>query len=216
MSEALEPGSSDSLETTLGMGTEVGRSTFASQTSSSTPGLSDPTVASSDSSGRPSPPPLPPEGSGVSAAAAALSRPPPAGEGRAADQSWATTQPQHAALQLLPPSSGQVAGPVPSPPGPTPGAAAQQPAPRPSQQGPDSQLEQLQLQFKQQAERQDQIMLMMNHLMTKMNAASDTPQPGRAETRPLTPPPPAVQRGPAVAAQPHNPWAPPPPERQGL
>ena len=56
-SQHHEPGSSDSLDTTLGLGTEISRSTLASPTSSSTPGLSDPTLASLDSS-RPKSPPL--------------------------------------------------------------------------------------------------------------------------------------------------------------
>ena len=148
--------------------------------------------------------------------------------------SWAGLPAEQYALStgglLSAPSSGQVAGAVRSPPVLTPGAAAQQPAHWPSLQGPDLPLAKLQLQFKQlhqeqarqaqlhqeqlrqqqqQAERQEQMMVMMQNLMTRMNAAPAAPQPGRVEVRSVTPPPPAVQPGPAVATQVHNPLTPP-------
>ena len=53
-----EQASSDSLDTTLGLTTEVGVSTIASSSSSNTPGLSDPTMGSTSESGRPNTPPV--------------------------------------------------------------------------------------------------------------------------------------------------------------
>ena len=86
------------------------------------------------------------------------------------------------------------------------------PAPRPSPQGLDSPLAQLQLQFKQlhqeqlrqqkqQTESQNQMMVMMLYFLTRINVAPTAPIP-----RSVTPPPPAVQLGPAVATPAHNPW----------
>ena len=229
-SQAPEPASSDSLDTTLGLGTEVGRSTVASPTYSSTQGLSNPTLASSDSSRpesppltasvRPHPPPdppplLPPEGCRGPASATALPRHRPTVGGSTAEESLQSTR---ATLEFPAPSGGPATVATLSPHVQPPGGTAQARAPPTSGstqplQGPDSQLLQLELQFKQlhqeqlqqqheQTVSQNQMMVMMQNLLTRMNAAPTAPI-----SRPVTPPPLAERPGPAVAAPAPNPWA---------
>ena len=215
ISEVPQPGSSDSVDMTLGFNTEVGRSTVATPSSSSgTQALSDPTLGSTESSRPPSPPviergrpppapwlgPFPSQGDNLDGPPMAPLRrgdlteqPPPA----AASEPASCPSQTDAAGRALPTQSTGAA-PAPAPPGDKAAGAALPPFPATTQPADNLLLQLLLQQNVQMLSAQNaqnahtaQMMQMMQNMMTRQTTAPPAP------VARVPPPPPLSELAPA-------------------